>query len=209
MFDVDEMEGQPLPRDAARMRFAYFVTERGWRAENPATPGEDHDVFDAHATHFTVARRGQVVGYMRSLPHASGVGWSLDRELRPMFTEAEYAAVVREGGVELSRRVVEPTLSLEERRVVVELLFKQFLSLARRRRYQHVYAVVEAKTLPMLARMFGLPLRPAHASPLVLPDRTEIVVGHASIADLLASLERLGLRDAYDAFARDARTRLA
>lgn len=190
---------------AARLRYAFFVRERGWVRADGSADGAELDAYDPHAVHLGVFRGDTLVGYMRALPADGPVGMMLDRDFRECLTDAEYARIDRRGSVELSRRVIADDLPAPARKATAELLFQLFYVYVRAEGLDHVYLVQEPPYAAMLKRLFGLSFAPLNAAPYRFADGTVVNVDHASADTLLAGLDRSGKREAYERFARGYR----
>jgi N-acyl-L-homoserine lactone synthetase len=174
--------------------------------EDPSTPGEERDSYDAHCIHLGAFQGGRLVAYFRMLPARAGVGFMFDGPLRPILNDEKHRSIVRERSVELSRRAVHPDLSPPEAIAAIETLFMFVYRIWLREGFEDLYIVQEPRTLPFFERIYGLRFSPVTQVPYRFPDGTLTVVAHSSAKDLLASLERSGRRQAYEAFARQGMT---
>lgn len=175
-----------------RLRYCYFVEQRGWVKENLETPGLERDGYDDHALHIGVWDEQGVAAYLRALPFNPQVGFMLDRELSCLLSDEQRQDLSREGAVELSRLVVRPDV-LSCRPCAgphaVELLLRRLYHQAKGHGFGRFYIVVEEGWLAPFARRFGLPFQ-AVGAPRVFPDGTKTVAATATLADLEAGMLR-------------------
>lgn len=175
-----------------RLRYAYFVEQRGWVRADEATPGIERDHYDPHCLHLGVWDEVGLTAYLRVLPFKSEVGFMLDRELCCLLHDHEREALPRENAVELSRLVVRPNVALyaaPDQAHPVELLLRELYRVAKERDLTRFYIVVEQNWLQPFTRRFGLPFQTI-GTPHLFPDATQTVAATATLAELEAGMRR-------------------
>lgn len=172
-----------------RLRYGYFVRQRGWVAEDARHPGREKDCYDASSFHLGVFKDGKLVAYLRALAWQPGCGFMLEREFRPLLPAEADGCLDRQNAVELTRLVVapRPELALREVGPASELLFRLFYQVARRQGWERLYIVVEEGWLPLFMRRFGFSFEPL-GCPHTFPDGTRTVAAQARLGDLEAGL---------------------
>jgi N-acyl-L-homoserine lactone synthetase len=172
-----------------RLRYGYFVQQRGWVAEDAYCPGRESDGYDASSHHLAAFKDERLVAYLRVLPWRLEPGFMLEREFRCLLPPEIEPQLRRQNAVELTRLVIAPRSDLELREVpeASELLFKLFYRLALRCGWEHLYIVVEQGWLPLFSRRFGLRFEPL-GCPQTFPDGTRTVAAQARVTDLEAGL---------------------
>jgi N-acyl-L-homoserine lactone synthetase len=175
-----------------RLRYAYFVRQRGWVTEDPRCPGRESDCYDGSSFHLGVFKEENLVAYLRALAWQSGCGFMLEREFRSLLPFETGDCLDRHNAVELTRLVVapRPELALREVGPSSELLFRLFYRLARRQGWENMYIVVEQDWLPLFSRRFGFSFEPL-GCPHTFPDGTRTVAAQARLADLEAGLAKM------------------
>lgn len=175
-----------------RLRFDYFVRQKGWVEENKEFPGIDQDRYDPFSLHLAVFEGAEPVAYLRALPDISGLGFMLDHDFAPLLSSEAHSSLPRAGAIELSRLVCRANLSRTVRRGQphpVELLFKELYSQSKRRGFTQYYAVVEETWLKPFCCRFSFPFHALEA-PYTFPDGTRTVVASATVPDIEASLQK-------------------
>ncbi|MFZ5445883.1 MAG: N-acyl amino acid synthase FeeM domain-containing protein [Myxococcota bacterium] len=183
---------------AGRLRWAYFVEQRGWVEGGPGAV--EFDRYDPHALHLGVFEHGRLLAYLRVLTADAPTGLMLDHDFRACLTPGQHAALPRTRLVELSRRVVAPGLTAGQVRMAVELLFMLFHSVARERGFEHVLVVQEPRQRRVLQRCFGIELAPLNAEPYTFEDGTSVTVDVATLASLRAALAATARLERYERF---------
>ncbi len=181
-----------LLEECFRLRYGYFVQERGWVPEDIAVPGLERDGYDEHCLHLGVWDDHGVAAYLRVLPFEPLVGFMLDRELSCVLSHEEREALPREGAVELSRLVVRPDVASgrDDGGVhPVEEVFKALYRASKERGFSRFYVVVEQGWLRPFAHRFGVPFR-VLGTPHVFPDGTKTVAGVATLEEFEAGVRR-------------------
>ncbi len=173
-----------------RLRYDYFVRQRGWVVDDPLSPGCEVDRYDAWAQHLAVFDGGQIVAYLRVQPWQAEYGWMLEHEFLCLLPSSPATPLLHHNAVELTRLVIAnaPLLPRREARLVTELLFKLLYQISLHHGWEQLYIVVEQAWLPIFRRRFGLAFEPL-GCPCVFPDGTVTVAAHAGISDL-----EIGLR---------------
>lgn len=179
-----------------RLRYGYFVRQRGWVTDDPAMGGRESDAYDDHAFHLAVFDREEALAYLRVLPAEAPCGFMLEHEFSSLLNS--HPQNCRESipsrsahAVELSRLVYRPLKSQDRQAGAhpVELLLKLLYRLALERGIQLFYIVVEERWLKPFARRFGLLFTPL-GTPHVFPDGTRTVAAVATLAQLQDSMRQ-------------------
>jgi len=175
-----------------RLRYDYFVLEKGWVPADPQSPQQETDHYDAYAQHLAVFKDGQMVAYLRVLPWQEEIGFMLDHEFSALLSTESQRTFVRHGAAELSRLVppfFPATASSHEVKIVLELLLKLLYHVCREHNITCYYIVVEPSWLKPFARRFGLAFEPI-GIPYTFPDGTQAVAAYASLADFEKAVEQ-------------------
>lgn len=190
------------PNDALnacfRLRYRYFVQERGWVTAEMCQGEVERDRYDDYALHLAVFDGREVLAYVRVLPHRPELGFMLDSEFSPLLDEEERRALPRDRAAELSRLVCQGNLPRRNATEShpLELLLKLLYRVCVEYGFQQFYIVVEDAWLKPFARRFGLPFR-ILGQPQVFPDSTQTVAATATLAELQESMKQHSLQK-YD-----------
>jgi N-acyl-L-homoserine lactone synthetase len=175
-----------------RLRYDYFVREKGWVKENKEFPGHEQDRYDPFCLHLAVFEGTEPVAYLRVLPHITGLGFMLDHDFARLLSDEARNSLYRDGAIELSRLVCRANLFRTIRRGhshPVELLFRELYSQSKQRGFAHFYAVVEEAWLKPFCARFCFPFHALEA-PYTFPDGTRAVVASATVADIETNLQK-------------------
>ena len=128
-----------------RLRYRYFVEQRGWVAPDPCHPQLEYDGYDPFAWHLAVFEAEEIVAYLRVLPWRPEVGFMLETEFSSLLSPSTGRALPRIGAVELSRLVCCPQTAAKGEQGsphALELLLKLLYHLALSTGYRGSFHIV-------------------------------------------------------------------
>lgn len=189
------------PRETAlyqRLRYDYFVCQRGWIPPDLAASGLESDRYDLHCRHLTVSDlsdeagvEANIAAYLRVLPWQMGSGFMLEYEFSHLLPQAEREHLITSNSVELSRLVVAPhvkAMGASATRQVIELLLKLLYRLSLQEGWDTYYIVVEEAWLTAFTRRYHLPFTRLGV-PYTFLDGTRTVAAIAHRNELEAAVQ--------------------
>lgn len=143
-----------------RLRFDYFVRQRGWvTAKNVS--GEERDHYDDRALHLAVFSGEEVMAYLRLLPHDPVLGFMLDHDFAALLSEREREELPRAGAIEISRLVCRFEKAAGDEIHPLQLLLRLLHQVSMEQGFERCYIVVEQSWLRPFIRRFGVPFQAA------------------------------------------------
>lgn len=140
--------------EAFRLRYKLLVEEWGWIPSNEDRL--DTDIYDSKAEHFGVLdKTGTLIAYFRVLT-GSLDSYMLEREFAFMIKPDEAARIHSEfcadTSLEISRLVISPGISREEKVLAIRLLYRELVAWAKPRRRPNWYMVATNRLRDSLLR---------------------------------------------------------
>lgn len=170
-----------------RLRYDYFVRQRGWVALESA-PDEERDHYDDRALHLAVFSGEEVRAYLRILPHDPVLGFMLDHDFAALLSEQERNELPRAGAIEISRLVCRFGKAESDGVHPLQLLLRLLHQVSVEQGFERSYIVVEHSWLRPFIRRFGVPFQVV-GQPHTFAGGTRTVAATATLAELKRAIE--------------------
>ena len=175
-----------------RLRYDYFVRQRGWVAMNSASEnsasGEERDHYDDQALHLAVFSGEEVMAYLRLLPHDPVLGFMLDHDFSALLSEQERNELPRAGAIEISRLVCRFGKATGDEIHPLHLLLRLLHLISSEQGFERCYIVVEQSWLRPFIRRFGVPFQVV-GQPYTFAGGTRTVAATATLTELARAIE--------------------
>lgn len=183
---IEAHEASVLSR-CFRLRYNYFVRQRGWVAMDSAS-GEERDHYDDRALHLAVLCGEEVMAYLRLLPHDPALGFMLDHDFAALLSERERDELPRAGSIEISRLVCRFGRVESDDVHPLQLLLRLLHQISVEQGFERCYIVVEHSWLRPFIRRFGVPFQVV-GQPYTFAGGTRTVAATATLAELAMAIE--------------------
>lgn len=165
-----------------RLRYDYFVRQRGWVATDSASD-EERDHYDDRALHLAVFSGEEVKAYLRLLPHDPVMGFMLDHDFAALLSEREREELPRAGSIEISRLVCRFGKAAGDEIHPMKLLLRLLHQVSVEQGFERCYIVVEHSWLRPFVRRFGVPFQVV-GQPYTFAGGTRTVAATATLVEL-------------------------
>ena len=170
-----------------RLRYDYFVRQRGWVTMESASD-EERDHYDDRALHLAVFCGEEVRAYLRLLPHDPLAGFMLDHDFAALLSEREREELPRDGAIEISRLVCRFGKAAGDDIHPLHLLLRLLHQVSVEQGFERCYIVVEHSWLRPFIRYFGVPFQVV-GQPHTFAGGTRTVAATATLAELERAIE--------------------
>ena len=171
-----------------RLRYNYFVRQRGWVTMDSTSVNEERDHYDDRALHLAVFCGEEVRAYLRLLPHDPILGFMLDHDFAALLSEQERDELPRAGAIEISRLVCRFGKVGDDDIHPLHLLLSLLYQVSVEQGFERCYIVVEHSWLRPFVRRFGVPFQVV-GQPYTFAGGTRTVAATATLAELERAIE--------------------